>query len=912
MSKEVFKRVSVCFEKSADSAEKSYLEDPAFLAGVDAWSPNRVDLPPDIRPDVVKEAPEPDPWAWMLEGQYPYEFGDASVSKGLGPDGDKNFAYDFWHKKRRGWAEPFGGEHDSIMPENGERPITDYVSFNAALPDVPYDTGDVTDYFLKLNNPGRVYNGFSNLMRHNPAFSTNEYKVNPYKGSTRNRNVQEAYTDREKRAVRFDSVDNGLRAYFKTLVGSLKNGATPEQLAANYTRGPGDFVALSRMLADASNPLKPEDINEALHRYSVITDPDIMWDEDARRFVFSHVDPDAVGNAVPDEYLRDALRDFVSKKKGDAQGLADRIRTRFKPGDDGKIRLGYDDRDALLALARLQLENANGPGFTVDDATLCKALDASKESHTLPENEEREMYRRFYDNEAEEKSRGEPDWFDSLLAGVAEEGNKDATQEQKPDVRADGKQAPAKRIPETPEVPDKEPVQESSWINRNGVGVAGASLATLAALLYLTNRKKKKKDETVKTAALSEDGKTFRLSSGETIGSIIREWKEKHPGHDVTVDDVVRANGGIPVTRYLAGKKYKFPTEKDIADNRSHATSDTSEAIDTDGVVKSVSDWLKRRTPAGTLARDILRTQTNRLARSLGLTDEDKSILPGHVVDHLAPDQEQWLRYAIQAKNGGNVVPEGRFGGVRAGSGKYQDDYLTYVHPGFRYSFFPSTDLEGPWYDLASSEVADKLRTASWRDIGVPNQIEYMLGDWGWSTDADGNIIVDDVYDFNTGEGDKEHGSYTGLRQHAGRYASKDTDPDSQKTRFKVNLGKPEEWDRFDVDKFHAFNEPYRKDFPKDFYYTDEPMTKLDDNPLSLNAGLGGAGLTAAILAATYGSGKRSKEKELEDSGIARGSEEFDKAMKKWRRNKLLLSAVETALAGVASSAVPSMLKIPV
>lgn len=421
-------------------------------------------------------------------------------------------------------------------------------------------------------------------------------------------------------------------------------------------------------------------------------------------------------------------------------------------------------------------------------------------------------------------------------------------------------------------------------------------------------------DTVFKRAELSEDGRSFTLDPGQTLGGVVAAWNRDHPEAKVTVDDVVYVNGGIPVTRFLAGKRYRFPTAEAMSAHRS-AASKEPESSDGGGIVEAVENWLRHRSPGGTLARDIVRTQVNRAARGLGLSD-DTSIWPGGIVRRLTDDQEAWLRLAIQAKNGGGGIPaSGSFGGVRAGSGKYQDDYLTYVHPGFRYSFFPNTDVDGPWYDPASWGLSDKLRTVAWRDTGVPNSIEYMLGDFGWTTDEDGNVIVRDTYDFNTGEGEKEHGSYSGIRAQAGRYASKGTEPASQKTRFEVNLGRPEDWAAFDPVRFHSFNEPYRKDFPNDFYYNEEPLEKDNSwdtpNYSRINAGLGGAGLAALLFAATYGGGRKAQERRLEEEGIQRGSKEFRRRMSDWRTNRLLMSALGMLSAGAVASTLPSLLKLP-
>lgn len=407
-------------------------------------------------------------------------------------------------------------------------------------------------------------------------------------------------------------------------------------------------------------------------------------------------------------------------------------------------------------------------------------------------------------------------------------------------------------------------------------------------------------------SVFSADFKTFKLKPGQSIGHVVAEWNKLHPDNKVTVDDVVYANGGIPAARYLSGKKYKFPSADDIVDRRSSNTEQTgSSTTKEQSVVDRISNIIRKRTPVGTFINDVARANTNKAARGIGLIPDDMSILQGPVVDRLSDEQEDWLRLAIQAKYGGKVPENGGFGGVRVeGTNKYQDDYLTYVHPGFKYSFFPSSEKEGPWYDPSSWSITNKLRDVNWRNTGVPNSIEYMLGDFSFGTDENGNIIVQDTYDFNDGEGQGGNGHYKGIRGWAGRHASSNKEPDSQKIRFKVNLGNPKDWAKFDPKKFHAFNEPYRKEFPKAFYYNDEVPEEKPKSRVPLYAGVGGAATIAAILAASYKDSKADAEKKLVDSGVVAGSPAFEKAMKKWRRNKLLKSVAAVLAGGAASGSV--------
>lgn len=227
--------------------------------------------------------------------------------------------------------------------------------------------------------------------------------------------------------------------------------------------------------------------------------------------------------------------------------------------------------------------------------------------------------------------------------------------------------------------------------------------------------------------------------------------------------------------------------------------------------------------PTDAFITDYINTSANRLARNIGIVPNDKSIIPGVTIKHLGKKQEEWLRQAIMTKHRGKVPESGSFGGGR--KGRKFDDYHDHVHPGFYYGQFPDPDAnsevkeESTWYKPSTWDIVNKARMALWRNTGVPNQIEYMLGDWSWNTDKNGNIIVNDTYDFNIGEGKKQKGRYGELRRWAGEHLSRSIDPDSQKIKFRINLGNPKDWGKYDKGKFMSFNEPYRERFPGMYYY---------------------------------------------------------------------------------------------
>ena len=69
-------------------------------------------------------------------------------------------------------------------------------------------------------------------------------------------------------------------------------------------------------------------------------------------------------------------------------------------------------------------------------------------------------------------------------------------------------------------------------------------------------------------------------------------------------------------------------------------------------------------------------------------------------------------------------------------------------------------------------------------------KIEHTLGQFNWYTNDNGDIIITDTYDWNTGEGTPNNGMYSKLRAFMGEHGSKDTDPDQWKRHYKINIGK--------------------------------------------------------------------------------------------------------------------------
>lgn len=82
-------------------------------------------------------------------------------------------------------------------------------------------------------------------------------------------------------------------------------------------------------------------------------------------------------------------------------------------------------------------------------------------------------------------------------------------------------------------------------------------------------------------------------------------------------------------------------------------------------------------------------------------------------------------------------------------------------------------------------------RSGFWNRIRTPKgRLEHTLGAYGFYTDEQGNTIVHDIYDFNVGQKQGGDGRYTAIRNFAGQFASRSTDPNEGKNKYNINLGK--------------------------------------------------------------------------------------------------------------------------
>ena len=95
-------------------------------------------------------------------------------------------------------------------------------------------------------------------------------------------------------------------------------------------------------------------------------------------------------------------------------------------------------------------------------------------------------------------------------------------------------------------------------------------------------------------------------------------------------------------------------------------------------------------------------------------------------------------------------------------------------------------------YNYASSNGENNQdRSGFWNRINTPKgRLEHTLGAYTFYEDKDGNTIVEDVYDFNVGQKQMGEGKYAKTRNWAGEVASKSTDPNEGKIKYRINLGK--------------------------------------------------------------------------------------------------------------------------
>ena len=218
---------------------------------------------------------------------------------------------------------------------------------------------------------------------------------------------------------------------------------------------------------------------------------------------------------------------------------------------------------------------------------------------------------------------------------------------------------------------------------------------------------------------------------------------------------------------------------------------------------------------------DAVKTPINRAVRRLPFINKNFTLFPGPTVTEMSPAYTDFLRSALRKKYGDTIPEHGIFGNA---TGKWSnelpfpdDDYSEYVHPGVNRYLNHSPDSEKSKFLNAINEIRHV--------IGIPqNGIEYTLGQFTFNTSPSGDIIISDDFDYNSGKdgtfADFNNGSYTGLHSIFSNLGSGRKEPLSQKIKYRVNIGNPKDW-IYDEKRFHAYNDPYKKDFPDEFIYNE-------------------------------------------------------------------------------------------
>ena len=156
--------------------------------------------------------------------------------------------------------------------------------------------------------------------------------------------------------------------------------------------------------------------------------------------------------------------------------------------------------------------------------------------------------------------------------------------------------------------------------------------------------------------------------------------------------------------------------------------------------------------PAKYFAEDIVRNSINKgFDKTLGIRP-----IKEKVVTELSNSQMEALRNQVKfAKNRGSKG---------FSSNMYQQMY------GHRYS----TNNRG---------FFDRIATPD-------RQVEHILGRYGFYVDENGDTIVHDIYDYNRGQGSNDTGLYGFLRNEVAKLSSSSDDPNENKIKFRINLGK--------------------------------------------------------------------------------------------------------------------------
>lgn len=185
----------------------------------------------------------------------------------------------------------------------------------------------------------------------------------------------------------------------------------------------------------------------------------------------------------------------------------------------------------------------------------------------------------------------------------------------------------------------------------------------------------------------------------------------------------------------------------------------TKEPVKEESKIQEKSNLIERvkgfsfNNPAVEMVSDLASASINRAGKAI--LGEDTTLIRRSDVTSLPQSQINILRDMIKQHGG---EPKGGFS-----SSDWRDYQGTYTG--------------------GNRSLVNRMATPS-------GKLEHTLGQFNWYTNDDGDIIVTDTYDWNTGEGTPNNGMYSKVRTFMGKYGSKDTDPDQWKRHYKINIGK--------------------------------------------------------------------------------------------------------------------------
>lgn len=161
------------------------------------------------------------------------------------------------------------------------------------------------------------------------------------------------------------------------------------------------------------------------------------------------------------------------------------------------------------------------------------------------------------------------------------------------------------------------------------------------------------------------------------------------------------------------------------------------------------------QTPAGAYVSDIKNTQINRAARKI-TKNNSLTVIKPKVITNLPEDQIEALRYHM------NSIPNRKEKGV-----------------------WTAEDYKRIKEDYAAGDAIFL------NNLAPHKMIESTLGQYSYYTDEFGNIIITDVYDYNSSSKPNATGFMKKLRDFGGKFGSFRTEPNEGKFHYRINIGNP-------------------------------------------------------------------------------------------------------------------------